>query len=69
MGRVILQRRTKEEWDLLINMHRGWYPLVDAQACRRDRRSGARTDGRPPDNRHPVDKALAHLTGAFRAHA
>src|SRR5262245_23339029 len=35
MGRVISQRRTREEWNLLIAMHRGWYPLVDNQAFRR----------------------------------
>ena len=67
MGRVILQRRTKEEWDLLVAMHRGWYPLVDGQAFRRggppEREPGP--DGRPPDNRHPMDKALDHLKGAF----
>ena len=67
MGRVILQRRTKEEWDLVVAMHRGWYPLVDGQAFRRggppEREPGP--DGRPPDNRHPMDKALDHLKGAF----
>ena len=67
MGRVILQRRTKEEWDLLVAMHRGWYPLVDGQAFRRggppEREPGP--DGRPPDNRHPMDKALDHLKSAF----
>jgi quinohemoprotein amine dehydrogenase len=70
MGRVMLQRRTKEEWELLINMHRGWYPLVDAQAFRRtgppQREPGP--DGRPPDNRHPVEKALEHLTKTFPLH-
>ena len=35
MGRVILQRRTKEEWELLVAMHRGYYPLSDFQAFRR----------------------------------
>jgi len=67
MGRVILQRRTGEEWELLLAMHRGWYPYVDFQAFRRmgppSREPGP--DGRPPDNRHPMDKALAHLKGAF----
>ena len=68
-GRVLLQRRTKEEWELLIAMHRGYYPLVDFQAFRRggppprDQQPGP--DGRPPDNRHPMDKAIAHLTSAF----
>lgn len=69
MGRVISQRRTKEEWELLIAMHRGYYPLSDFQAFRRggppprDQQPGP--DGRPPDNRHPMDKAVAHLSGAF----
>ena len=34
-GRVISQRRTRTEWELLIAMHRGWYPLVDRQVYRR----------------------------------
>jgi quinohemoprotein amine dehydrogenase len=71
IGRVILQRRTREEWDLLIAMHRGWYPLVDtqgtAQAFRRrgplPRDRGP--DGRPADTRHPVEKAVDHLARAF----
>ena len=29
MGRVITQRRTKEEWNLLMATHRGYYPLSD----------------------------------------
>ena len=37
MGRVITQRRTEEEWGLLLATHRGLYPLVDGQAFRRDR--------------------------------
>ena len=67
LGRVISQRRTKTEWDLLIAMHRGWYPLVDNQAFRRggpaptDRSS----DGRPPDTRHPFEKAVDHLAKTF----
>ncbi|MDP2318496.1 MAG: quinohemoprotein amine dehydrogenase subunit alpha [Acidobacteriota bacterium] len=67
MGRVISQRRTRGEWNLLMAMHRGWYPLVDNQAFRRNgpppRDSSA--DGRPPDLRHPVEKAVDHLSGAF----
>ena len=67
IGRVLLQRRTDDEWNGLIAMHRGYYPLVDFQAFRRSgppaREPGA--DGRPPDNRHPMDKALAHLKSAF----
>lgn len=67
MGRVIAQRRTKQDWALLIAMHRGYYPLVDTQAFRRSgpppREPGP--DGRPPDARHPMDRAIDHLARAF----
>src|SRR6185436_3127574 len=68
MGRVLTERRTKEEWELLIAMHRGFYPLSDFQAFRRlePRRTTPGTDGRPPDNRHPMEKALAHLVPTFQ---
>lgn len=67
MGRVILQRRSSQDWDLLVAMHRGWYPLVDNQLFRRFGPASTTPgpDGRPPDNRHPMDKALGHLKGAF----
>jgi quinohemoprotein amine dehydrogenase len=67
MARVISQRRTHGEWDLLIAMHRGWYPLVDRQVFRRlgpaPRDRGP--DGRPPDLRQPVEKAIDHLAKTF----
>lgn len=67
MGRVISQRRTRGEWDLLMAMHRGWYPLVDNQAFRRNGPPprDPSSDGRPPDLRHPVEKAVDHLSRAF----
>ena len=60
MGRVITQRRTEEEWGLLLATHRALYPLVDFQAFRRS--------GPPPeegDPRHPMDQAIEHLSEAF----
>ena len=67
MGRVISQRRSKGEWDLLINMHRGYYPLSDFQAFRRlgPPQTQPGPDGRPPDNRHPMEKAIPQLAEAF----
>jgi quinohemoprotein amine dehydrogenase len=67
IGRVMLQRRTGKEWDLLVAMHRGWYPLVDGQVFRRGGPPNTTPgpDGRAPDNRHPMDKALAHLKPTF----
>src|SRR5262245_33474062 len=69
-ARVLSERRTKEEWELLVAMHRGYYPLVDNQPMnngpgfRRSRSAQTEPgpDGRPPDNRHPMDKAIEHLT-------
>lgn len=60
LGRVITQRRTKEEWELLLATHRGLYPDVDFQAFRRM--------GPPPDSgdaSHPMDHAISHLASAF----
>jgi quinohemoprotein amine dehydrogenase len=67
LGRVIAQRRTREEWNLLVAMHRGWYPLVDNQAFRRGGPAprDPSPDGRPPDTRHPVEKAVDHLAKTF----
>lgn len=66
-GRVLSQRRSREEWELLVSMHRGWYPLVDRQVFRRmgpaprDRSA----DGRPPDTRHPHEKAVDYLARTY----
>lgn len=67
LGRVISQRRTKSEWELLIAMHRGYYPLSDFQAFRRlgPPQTEPGPDGRPPDNRHPMDKVIPHLAEKF----
>jgi quinohemoprotein amine dehydrogenase len=67
MGRVILQRRTKTDWEYLIAMHRGYYPISDFQAFRRlgPLQTLPGPDGRPPDNRQPMEKAIAHLSTAF----
>ena len=54
MGRVITQRRTVEEWGLLLATHRALYPLVDFQAFR--------TNG---DGEHPMDVAIEHLGEAL----
>jgi len=70
MARVLSERRTKDEWELLLAMHRGYYPLVDnqpmngPQGFRRTRpvETEPGPDGRPPDNRQPMDRALDHLT-------
>lgn len=73
IARVMSERRTKDEWRLLVDMHRGYYPLVDnqpmngGQGFRRTRPTQTEpdADGRPADNRHPMEKALEHLSKTF----
>jgi quinohemoprotein amine dehydrogenase len=78
IARVLSERRTKEEWELLIAMHRGYYPLVDNQPMngpmgfRRTRPPQAddaadaqTTDNRPPDNRQPMERAIDHVSKAL----
>jgi quinohemoprotein amine dehydrogenase len=67
LGRIITQRRTKTEWELLIAMHRGWYPIIDRQTFRRmgPAPRGRDASGRPPDLRHPSEKAIDFLSETF----
>jgi len=61
VGRVLLQRRTRPEWELLVATHRGYYPGSDFQAFRR-------TGPAPRDSAnapHPMDLAIGHLSRAF----
>jgi quinohemoprotein amine dehydrogenase len=57
MGRVITQRRTRDEWALLLDTHRALYPLVDFQSFR--------LNSPRADQRHPMDVAIEHLSDEF----
>ena len=67
MGRVLNQRRTLEEWELLTAMHRGYYPLADVQSFL----VGDWLGGPGPeaddddDGRTAVERAVAHLAAVF----
>ena len=70
IGRVMNQRRTRVEWELLVSMHRGYYPLVDSQVFRRPLPPGTPDSlRRPPadesDDRQTVDRVIDHLARAF----
>lgn len=68
MGRVVWQRRTKIEWTLLLEMHRAIYPGTDTvfrRSASQRRQSTPQPGAPPPDNRHPMDKAIEHLSSAF----
>ena len=61
MGRVITQRRTRGEWELLVATHRSLYPDADFQAFRRG--GPAQNDSGPIP--HPMDVAINHLARVF----
>ncbi|HUR33429.1 MAG TPA: quinohemoprotein amine dehydrogenase subunit alpha [Vicinamibacterales bacterium] len=66
-GRVMSERRTSEEWGLLVAMHRGYFPLVDNQPMQNGqgfRRSRALAPD-VTDKRQPMEKAIAHLAKTF----
>jgi quinohemoprotein amine dehydrogenase len=67
LGRVISQRRSQQDWQLLIAMHRGWYPIIDRQTFRRMGPAPRDRDaeGRLPDLRHPSEKAADFLAETF----
>ena len=64
-GRVLGQRRTRREWELLASMHQGYYPLVDFQSFYR---GAGRRDPDDPDAPWPIDEAIDHLSSAFPLH-
>ncbi len=64
MGRVIIQRRTEEEWNLLMATHRAYYPLVDYQAFRYMGPAPG-TARAPRDTWDPMAKAVEHLSEVF----
>ena len=78
-GRVLNERRTRDEWSLLLAMHRYYYPLIDgASGGFRGRGArGGETDGRgrgevagqrgrgDTPTRQPYERAQEHLAGVF----
>jgi quinohemoprotein amine dehydrogenase len=71
MGRVLSERRTPEEWKLLVSMHRGVYPGIDGGSGGfRSGGGGGGGAGRGGTGagrgtRQPMDLATDHLSTAF----
>lgn len=66
VGRPMSDRRTKAEWEGVLSMHRGYYPLVDNQPMNDGqgfRRSRA-VEGNA-DKRQPMERIVEHLSKAF----
>jgi len=61
LGRVLSQRRSKEEWELLGNMHVGMFPVVSFQGFYRFPQPASAPPPTDPDQRHPLDKSIDYL--------
>jgi len=65
-GQAMNWRRAPEEWDLLVNMHIGYFPVVEWNSFRGTPRP---TSGPPPppgtDLRTPVEKAIEQMKKDF----
>jgi quinohemoprotein amine dehydrogenase len=61
LGRVLSQRRSKEEWELLGNMHVGLFPVVTFQGFYRFPQPPGAPPPTDPDQRHPLDKSIDYL--------
>ncbi|HKA18510.1 MAG TPA: quinohemoprotein amine dehydrogenase subunit alpha [Blastocatellia bacterium] len=61
LGRVLSQRRSREEWELLGNMHIGLFPVVMFQGFYRFPQPPGAPPPTDPDQRHPVDKSIDYL--------
>ena len=71
LGRIINQRRTREEWSLVVGMHRGFYPLVDLQGFRETGMVGREPadENETPARRHPMNRAIDHLAMTYPLHS
>ena len=71
LGRIINQRRTREEWSLVVDMHRGFYPLVDLQGFRETGMVGREPadENETPARRHPMNRAIDHLATTYPLHS
>jgi quinohemoprotein amine dehydrogenase len=65
LGRVVSQRRTREEWQLLSNMHVALFPVVAFQGYYRIPPPPGAQVPPEPDPRHPVDKAIDYLARTY----
>lgn len=66
LGRVISWRRSKEEWDLLVKMHIGYFPQTETVTFRKP--PPLLTAPPPPpgtDTRDPVDRAIEYIAKSF----
>ena len=60
---------TREEWDLLVNMHVGYFPVAENTSFRRPPRPASAPPPAPgADTRDPVVRAIEYIAKAFPLH-
>ncbi len=68
-GRAMSWRRSREEWDLLVNMHLGYFPVAEFTAFRRwPPPANAPPPAPGADTRDPVVRATEFIAKAFPLH-
>lgn len=71
-GRVMNWRRSSDEWKLLADMHTGYFPVAEWTVFRNPPRfqdpPPPAPGAPPPDNRHPVEKAIEQISKNFPLH-
>jgi len=68
-GRAMSWRRSREEWDLLVDMHRGYFPVTEfVSFYRRPPGPNAPPPAPGTDTRHPVVRAIEFIAKAFPLH-
>src|SRR5712691_7858834 len=70
LGRVMSWRRSKEEWDLLVKMHIGYFPITEQITYRKIPPSPSAPPPPPgTDIRDPVDRAIEYIAKTFPLHS
>jgi quinohemoprotein amine dehydrogenase len=69
LGRVMSWRRSKEEWDLLVKMHIGYFPITEQITFRKTPPPPSASPPAPgTDTRDPVDRAIEYIAKTFPLH-
>jgi quinohemoprotein amine dehydrogenase len=65
LGRPMSWRRSREEWQLLVNMHIAFFPNAEGFAFRRPNRGADPTAAASQPQQQPADEAVDHFARNF----